>query len=161
MQLSLVFCNIMLGHQVTQLCVFSHIWRCYPMDYMDHQAPLSMVLFQARMVEWVAISSSRDLPETGIKLMSPPAPARQVDSLPLIHLGSPELTSVQFSSVAQLYPTLWDPMDCSTPGLLVHHQLMEVTQTHVHWVGDAIQPSDPLLSPSPCTFNLCQHQGLS
>ena len=56
---------------------------------IDHQAPLSTVVFQARMVEWVAISSSRDLPETGIKLMSPPAPARQVDSLPLIHIGSP------------------------------------------------------------------------
>jgi len=54
-----------------------------------------------------------------------------------------------FSSVAQLCQTLCDPMDCSTPGLPVHHQLPELTQTHVHWVGDAIQPSHPLLSPSP------------
>ena len=67
--------------------------------------------------------------------------------------------SVQFSSVAQSCPTLCDPMDCSTPGLPVHHQLLEVTQTHVHWVGDAIQPSHPLLSPSPPIFNLSQHQG--
>ena len=57
--------------------------------------------------------------------------------------------SVQFSSVAQSCLTLCDPMNCSTPGLPVHHQLPESTQTHVHWVGDAIQPSHPLSSPSP------------
>ena len=51
-------------------------------------------------------------------------------------------------------------MDCSAPGLPVHHQLPEFTQTHVHLVGDAIQPSHPLLSPSPPAFNLSQHQGL-
>ena len=64
------------------------------------------------------------------------------------------------SSVAQSCLTLCDPMDCSTPGLLVHHQLPELTQTHVHWVGDAIQPSHPLLPPSPPDFSLSQHQGL-
>ena len=68
--------------------------------------------------------------------------------------------SVQFSSVAQLCPTFCDPRDCSTPGLPVHHQLLELTQTHVHWVSDAIQPSHPLLSPSPPAFNLSQHPGL-
>ena len=57
--------------------------------------------------------------------------------------------SVQFSSAAQLCPILCDPMNRSTPGLPVHHQLLEFTQTHVHRVGDAIQPSHPLLSPSP------------
>ena len=51
-------------------------------------------------------------------------------------------------------------MDCSTPGHSVHHQLQEFTQTYVHWVGDAMQPSHPLLSPSPPAFNLSQHQGL-
>ena len=51
-------------------------------------------------------------------------------------------------------------MDCSMPGLPVHHQLPELAQTHVHWAGDAIQPSHPLLSPSPAVFNLSQHQGL-
>ena len=55
--------------------------------------------------------------------------------------------------------TLCDPMDCSTTGLPVHHQLPESTQTHVHWISDAIQPSYPLLSPSPPTFNLSQYQG--
>ena len=59
------------------------------------------------------------------------------------------LPSVQFSSVAQSCPTLCDPMDCSTTGFSVHHQLPELAQTHVHWVGDAIQPSHPLSSPSP------------
>ena len=62
-------------------------------------------------------------------------------------------------SVTQSCPTFYNPMDCSTPGLPVHHQLPESTQTHVHWVGDAIQPSHPLSSPSP-TFNLSQNQSL-
>ena len=67
---------------------------------------------------------------------------------------------VQFSSVAQLCPTLLDPMDHSTPGSPVHHQLPESTQTHLHGIGDAIQPSHPLSSPSPPAFNLSQHQSL-
>ena len=65
----------------------------------------------------------------------------------------------QFRSVAQLFLTLFDPMDCSTPGFPVHHQLPEFAWTHVHRVGDAEQPSHPLLSPPPA-FSLCQHQGL-
>ena len=68
--------------------------------------------------------------------------------------------SIQFSSLAQSCPTLWDPMDCSMPGLPVHHQLPELAQTQVHQAGDAIQPSHPVLSPSPPAFNLFQHQGL-
>ena len=64
------------------------------------------------------------------------------------------------SSVSQSCLTLCEPMDCSMPGLPVHHQLPELTQTHVHWVGDAIQPSHPLSFPSPPTFNISQHQGL-
>ena len=66
--------------------------------------------------------------------------------------------SVQFSSVAKSCPTLCDPMNHSMPGLPVHHQLLESTQTHVHWVSDAIQPSHPLSSPSPPALNLSQHQ---
>ena len=66
----------------------------------------------------------------------------------------------QFSSVIQSCPTLCNPMDCSMPGCPVHHQLPELTQTCVHRVGDAVQPSHPLLSPSPFAFNLLQHQGL-
>ena len=69
-------------------------------------------------------------------------------------------SSVQFSSVSQSCPILRDPMDCSTPGFPVHHQLPELTQTLVHQVDDAIQPSHPLPAPSPPNFNLAQHQGL-
>ena len=65
---------------------------------------------------------------------------------------------LQFSSVAQSCPTLCDPMNRSMPDLPVHHQLPEFTQTHVHWVSDAIQPSHPLSSPSPPAPNLSQHQ---
>ena len=65
-----------------------------------------------------------------------------------------------FSSVAQSCQTLGDPMNLSTPGLPIHHQLPELTQTHVHLVGDAIQPSHPLLSPSPPALNPSQHQDL-
>ena len=67
---------------------------------------------------------------------------------------------VQFSSVAQSCLTLCDPMNCSTPGLPVHHQLPEFTQTHVHRVSDAIQPSHPLSPPSPPAHNPSQHQRL-
>ena len=68
--------------------------------------------------------------------------------------------AIQFSSVAQSCLTLWDPMNRSTPGLPVHHQLPEFTQTHVHCVRDAIQPSHPRSSPSPPAPNPSQHQGL-
>ena len=68
--------------------------------------------------------------------------------------------SVPFSSVTQSCSTLCDPMDCSTPGLLVHCQLPKFTQTHVLWVGDATQPSHSLTSPPAPAFNLFQHQGL-
>ena len=67
--------------------------------------------------------------------------------------------SISISSVAQLCLTLCDHMDCSMPGFPVHHQLPELTQTHVHRVSDAIQSSHPLLSPSPPVFNLSQHEG--
>ena len=71
-----------------------------------------------------------------------------------------DMTTISFSSVAQLCLTLYDPMDRTMPGLPVHHQLPEFTQTHVHWVSDAIQPSHPLSSPSPPAFNLSEYQGL-
>ena len=70
------------------------------------------------------------------------------------------LSSVQFSSVSQSCPTLCDPMNCSMPGLPAYHQLPELTQTHVHRVGDAVQPSHPLLSPFPPAPNPSQHQNL-
>ena len=84
------------------------------------------------------------------------------DWTPAPSLGSPDtFSSIQFSSVAWSCPTLCDPMDWSTPGLPVHHKLLEFTQTPVHWVSDIMQPPHPLSSPSPPAFNLSQHQGLS
>ena len=84
-----------------------------------------------------------------------PVPSTEYISPPE-HLPS----SVPYSSATQSCLTLWDPMNCSTPGLPVHYQLPESTQTHLHWVSDAIQPTHPLLSPSPPALNLSQHQGL-
>ena len=73
-----------------------------------------------------------------------------------LEIGNPQM---HFSSVTQSSPTLCNPMDCSMPGFPVHHHLPEPAQTHVHWVGDAIQPSQTLSSSSPA-FSLSQHQGL-
>ena len=75
------------------------------------------------------------------------------------HMGI-QLIQLQYSSVTQSCPTLCNPMDCSTPGFPVHHQLLELALNHVHKDGDAIQPSHPLSSPSAPAFNLSQHQGL-
>ena len=120
-----------------------------------HQAPLSVGFLRQESWSGLPFPSPGDLRDPGIQHAS--ALAR--DSLPLSYLGSPGakttlFSSVQFSSVAQSCLTLCDPMNCSTPGLPIHHQ------THVHWVGDAIQPSHPLLFPSPPDPNPCQHQGL-
>ena len=84
---------------------------------------------------------------------------------PCRSMASSPILSIVFNcncqcSVAQSFLTLCNPMDCGMPGFPVHHQLLELAQTHVHRVGDAIQPSHPLSSPSPAAFNLSQHQGL-
>ena len=86
--------------------------------------------------------------------------SRRTDKEVVVHMHNGIFSLIQFSSVTQSCLTLCDPMDCSTPGLRVHPQLPEFTQTHVHRVSDAIQPSHPLSSPSPPAFNLSQHQGL-
>ena len=74
--------------------------------------------------------------------------------------GFATIPTAQFSSVSQSRTILWDPMDCSMPVFRVHHQFPELAQTHIHRVGDAIQPFHPLLSPFPPAFTLSQHQGL-
>ena len=94
--------------------------------------------------------------KAGISLFGLWLPSSQHSALNIIGTQN-AWGACQFSSVAQSRPTLCDPMNHSTPGLPVHHQLAESTQTHVHWVGDAIQPSHPLLSPSPPALNLSQH----
>ena len=86
--------------------------------------------------------------------------SRRMDEEVVVHIPNEIFSSAQFSSVAQSYPTLCDPMNRSMRGLPVHHQLPEFTQTHVHRVSDAIQPSHPLSSPSPPVPNPSQHQGL-
>ena len=113
----------------------------------------------------VTASLARSCSMTSVASVEETTPVAQRWSEPSIKKGNvrePPLTDLNktFSSVTQLCPTLCDPMDCNTLGLSVHHQLPEFTQTHVHWVGDAIQPSHPLSSPSPPAFNLSQHQDL-
>ena len=90
---------------------------------------------------------------------------KKTKSLPFWNLpsdseGRNKLENISVSSVAQSCPTLSSAMDCSMPGLPVHHQLLELVQTQVHRVSDAIQPSHPLSSPSPPAFNLSQHRDL-
>ena len=107
-----------------------------PMDYSPLGSSVQGIL-QARILEWLLCPSPGDLPDPGI-----------------------EPTFLQFSSVTQSCLTLCNPMNCSTPGLPIHHQHPEFTQTHVHRVSDAIQPSHPLSCPSPPIFNLSWHQDL-
>ena len=130
-------------------------------------------ILQARILEWVAMPYSVP-PDPGIKPTSLSSPALTVRffatsatwetqaqfSIPQFCFQIVTFSSVHFSSVSQSCPTLCDPMNHCTPGLPVHHQLPESTQTHVHRVGDAIQPSHPLLSPSPPAPNPFQHQSL-
>ena len=130
---------------------------------MDCSMPGSSVhgILQARILEWAAMSFSRDLLNPGNK---PRSPTLQADCLPVELLRNlpehPRISILQFSSVQSLSCVrLCDPMNCSTPGVPVHHQLLEFTQTHVHRVGDANQSSHPLSSPSPPT-NCSQHQSL-
>ena len=212
-------------------CVDAHscLTLCDPVDCSPPGSSVQGIL-QARTLGWAAMPSSGDLQEPGVEPTSPVSPARQEDSLPPCHLGSPamllllitvKLTSVYdvrwgsslrtrrpaflfhllhslpstsgapprpspvsrgpvlhwLSRCPQLSTSLSNAvrqsvvqslsrvrlfvtLDCSTPGLPVHHQLPEFTPTHVHRVGDAIQPSHPLSPPSPPAFNLSQHQGL-
>ena len=83
-----------------------------------------------------------------------------INYIKIVYITANNLGKTEFSSVAQACPTLCNPMNQSTQGLPVHHQLLEFTQTHVFWVGDAIQLSHPLSSPSPPALNLSEHQGL-
>ena len=98
--------------------------------------------------------------KTSANILDQFAPPCLMNPPNLLSLSIPLIASVQFSSIVQSCPTLCDPMNSSTPGLPVHPQLPEFTRTHVHWVGDAIQPSHPLSSPSPPAPNPSQHQGL-
>ena len=121
---------------------------------MDGSLPGSSVhrIFQARVLECVAISFSRGT--------SWSKDWTQVSCIASRRFTIWATREIQFSSVAQSCPTLCDPMNHSTPGLPVHHHLPEFTQTHIHRVRDAIQPSHSRLSPSPPAPNSSQHQSL-
>ena len=123
---------------------------------MDWQAPLSVGF--PRQEYWSGLPFlPGSLPNPVIEPTSPASHALEGRFFAAALPGKP---SVQFSSVAQSCLTLCDPMNCSTPGLPVHHQLPEFIQTHDHRVSDAIQPSHPLSSPSPPAPNPSQHQSL-
>ena len=136
-----------------------------------HQTPLSMEFSRQEYWSEFPLSTPGDLPNPGIKPTSLMCPAVadkchlgiqtwKQPKCPLTDKWIKKLWSDQIRSVAQSCPTLCDPMNRSTPGLPVHHQLPELTQTHVHGVSDAIQPSHPLSSPSLPAPSPSQHQGL-
>ena len=123
-----------------------------------HQAPYFHGISQARILEWVTRSSFSK--GTSPLRNSTPVSCIGGGFFTTEPPGKPKEPSDQIRSVAQSCPTLCDPMNRSTPGLPVHHQLPEFTQTHIHRVSDAIQPSHPLSSPSPPAPNPSQHQSL-
>ena len=119
-------------------------------------------------MDWLDLLSVQGTLKSLLQHRSTKASVLRHSAFFIVQLSHPYMTtgktigfdSVQFSSVAQLYPALCNTMNRSMPGLPVHHQHLESTQTHVHRVGDAIQPSHPLSSPSPPALNLSQHQAL-
>ena len=124
--------------------------------HRPRQAPLSMRFPRQEHWNGLPFPSPRDLPDQGIKSVSSELAGGFFSTEP----PGKQTLYIQFSSATQSCPTLCDPMNHSTSGLPVHHQLPEFTQTHVHRVGDAIQPSHPLSSPSPPAPNPSQHQSL-
>jgi len=117
-------------------------------DLMNSFNILSLCLLLKRCLGWLVIFTRLDFTVSSSKSNS-----KRLDD-------STDLNKLSVNSVTQSCPTLWDPMDCSMPGVPVHHQLLELAQTHVHQAGDAIQWSHPLSSLSPPAFNLSQHLGL-
>ena len=141
----------------------SHVWL-----FVTPRMPSLPVHHQLPELAQTHVHRVSDTIQPSHLLSSPPPPAFNLSQhqgifqwVSSLHQVAKVLEySVQFSSVAQSCPTLCDLMNCSTPGLPVHYQLPEFTQTHVHRVGDAIQPSHPLCSPSPPAPNPSQHQSL-
>ena len=133
----------------TKLC----LTVCNPMDCSPPGFPVHRIL-QTRLLEWIAMLSSRESSQSRNRALISYLSCL-TDSFATI-----SATSVQFSSVTQSCLTLCDPMNHSTPGLPGHHHLPEFTQTHIHRVRDAIQPSHPLSSPSPPAPNPSEHQSL-
>ena len=139
----------MKGKSLSRVGLFATPWTT------AYQAPPSMGFSRQEYWSGVPLPSPSQVPKPGNCRPAPTLAHQPYLSDPRSLVPFP-----QFSSVAQSCPTLCNPINRSTPGLPVHHQFPEVAQTHVHRVGDAIQPSHPLSSPSPPAFNLSQHQGL-
>ena len=147
-----LFCLLLKAYQYYQLFQWTNFWRCW-LYFFFHWFLFfifSFFLFTLCLICFSFSSSCRWKMKALIFKPSLFCNARLYKYKILF----------QFSSVTQLCPTLCIPMDCNTPGLPVYHQLPELTQTHVHRVGDAIQLSHPLSAPSPPAFNLSQHQSL-
>ena len=123
-------CDFFSNYNIKALIIFLKI----SIIHKKSQTPNTISLLSSQSVHSISITNQGSLPRLFV---------------PKLLIQSQTVFAYQFSSVAQGYPTLCGLMDCSTPGFPVHHQLLELTQTHVHWVSDAIQPSHPLSSPSP------------
>ena len=145
---------------ISDTCTLSNSFAI-PWLHVAYQAPLSMGFFRKEYWSRLSFPPPGDLPHPVIKLTTSVSP--ELAGRFFTHWATSEAlsaTSVQFSSVTQSCLTLCDHMNRSTPGLPVHHHLPEFTQTHVHRVSDAIQPSHPLPFPFPPTPNPSQHQSL-
>ena len=148
-----LFCLLLKAYQYYQLFQWTNFWPCWLSFFFFHWFLFfifSFFLFTLYLICFSFSSSCRWKMKALIFTPSLFCNARLYKYKILF----------QFSSVTQLCPTLCIPMDCNMPGLPVHHQLPELTQTHVHRVGDAIQLSHLLSAPSPPAFNLSQHQSL-
>ena len=131
--------NFILQSQ-NDLITESHFLILDPLDILEHFAGVHFHLKPSKLwLEWLQGSMQIQVRQTVI-------------------VTKCQFSSVQFS--CSVMSDILQPMDCSVPGLPVYHQHLELTQTHIHWISDAIQPSHPLSSPSAPTFNLSQHQGL-
>ena len=143
-----ILCLMLMALQFSSVQLLRHVWLFVTPWIAAHQASLSITNSQSSLR---IMSIESVMPSNHLILCHP------FLLLPSIF---PSIRVFQIRSVAQSCPTLCNPMNRSTPGLPVHHQLPEFTQTHVHRVRDAIQPSHPLSSPSPLAPNPSQHQSL-
>ena len=160
---SLCLSDVYLPFSYIDACMLSHFSRVLFFSTpctIARQAPQSMGFLRQEYWSELPCPPPGDLPNPGVKPESLMSPALAGEFLTTSTTWEVLLYRCCCCSVAQLYPTLCHPTDCSTPGFHVLHHLPEFVQTHVHWVGDAIQPSHLLSSPSPPAFNLSQNQGL-
>ena len=146
------------AHKHTQTCMENNMFHsAYFLLHNPQNKPTHLRNPCWQKKKWWSPEILRNIVQSAwIKIVKARMGIQQVDSI--AHVFTSKFYSVQFTH--SVVAVTLQPMDCSMSGLRVHHQFLEFTQTHVHWVGDAIQPFHPLSSPSPPTFNLSQHQGL-